>query len=311
MLIRLLRWAVIVGAAWVFRVYYNAWPGPWIFACALALPPILFLLSLPSMLGLNIQLEGPSRALRGEKAECRVRFSNSRLLPIHHAAVRLELRNLYTGNAQVESRHLRNLASAGLRLTLPTGECGVLRYRITRCELRDPLGLFAIRRSFDRELLCAVLPEARKAQVNLDAVLDASRVLKPKYGGGFSEEYDLRAYRPGDMTNSIHWKLSSKTDDLIVREALTLQNSAIYLVLDHPGANDEGLGVLRWLSAELIAREEAHILVADSLYPVENARESDGALVSLLSKPMGPPCEFDARTARCVFRVRGEEVCVE
>ena len=173
------------------------------------------------------------------------------------------------------------------------------------------LGLFVIRRSFDSELSCAVLPEAQQAQVNLDAALDAVQVLKPKYGGGFSEEHDLRDYRPGDLPNSIHWKLSSKTDKLIVREALDVENCDIFLVLEQPGAHDEGLAVLRWLSAELLRREEPHLIVADSIYPAGNESESEAALISLLSSAMRPPCIFDPRNARCVFRVRGSEVCTE
>ena len=311
LMIRLFLWAMIVGAAWLAQVCYNAWPGPWILACAAVLPPVLFLLGLPSMLGLKIRLEGPGRVVRGTKAEYTIRFTNERLLPVHAVKLQLELFNRYTENVTYESYCLRNLASARITLPLPTSECGVISCRMKRCELQDLLGLFVISRRFEQELICAVLPEAQKAQVNLDAALDAVRVLKPKYGGGFSEEHDLRDYRPGDMPNSIHWKLSSKTDKLIVREALAVENCDVYLVLEQPGAHDEGLAVLRWLSAELLSREEPHILVTDSMYPVGNESEADAALISLLSNPMHPPCPFDQRTARCVFRVRGSEVHAE
>lgn len=311
LILRLIVWAVIVGAAWLFYVFYNAWPGPWVLACAVALPPALFLLSLPSMLGLNIRFEGPGRVVRGAGAEYNIRFSNARLLPVHSVTLHLELCNLYTGDVTHESYFLRNLEASRITLSLPTGACGVICFRITRCELRDPLGLFAIRRSFEEEFRCAVLPEALKARVDLDTALDASQVLKPKYGGGFSEDYDLRDYRPGDLPGSVHWKLSSKTDKLVVKEALEVENRIIFLVLDQAGKHDEGLGVLRWLSSELLSREEPHIIVADSMYPVENEGEADAALVSLLSGPMSPPCEFDTRAARCVLRVHGSEVRVE
>ena len=308
LILRLLLWALIVGAAWLFRLWYNAWPGPWLFACAAVLPPVLFLLSLPSMLALKIRFEGPGRVVRGTKAEYTLRFVNERLLPVHAVTVQLALCNRYTENVTHESYRLRSLSSARLALPLPTEECGVISCRITRCELQDLLGLFVIRRSFDTELTCAVLPEAQEARVDLDAALDAVRILKPKYGGGFAEEHELRDYRPGDLPNSIHWKLSSKTDSLIVREALTPENCDVFLVLAEPGASDEGLAVLRWLSSELLRREEPHIIVADSLYPVGNESESDAALISLLSAPMRPPCAFDMHTARCVFRVCGSEV---
>lgn len=311
LMLRLVLWALLVAAAWLFQVYYNAWPGPWILACAAVLPPVLFLLSLPSMLGLHIQLEGPGRVVRGTKAEYTLRFTNKRLLPVHAVRLQLELRNRYTENVTHQSYLLRSLAAARITLPLPTEECGVLSCRIVHCELQDMLGLFVVRRSFDTEFICAVLPEAQKASVNLDAALDAVRVLKPKYGGGYAEEHDLRDYRPGDLPNSIHWKLSSKTDRLIVREALTVENCDVFLVLEQPGAHDEGLGVLRWLSAELLRREEPHFIVADSIYPAGNEQESDAALIALLSCPICPPCSFYARTARCVFRVRGSEVSAE
>ena len=299
---------MLVGAAWLFRVFYHAWPGPWIFACTVALPPVLFLLSLPSMLGLKLQLEGPGRVVRGTNAEYTIRFSNERLLPVRSVMVHLELLNRYTEKLTHESYRLHNLESARIRLSLPTEECGVISCRVTRCVLLDPLGLFAIKRRFDTELSCAVLPEAQKARVDIDAALDALRVLRPKPGGGFAEDYDLRDYRPGDLPNSIHWKLSSKTDKLIVKEALTPENCDIFLVLEQSGTHDEGLAVLRWLSAELFLREEPHIIAADSLYPAGDESEADAALISLLSSPMRPPCAFDRRRARCVFRVCGSEV---
>ena len=311
LIFRLLFWALLVGAAWLVQVYYNAWPGPWLLACAVALPPALFLVGLPSMLGLTIRLEGPDRVARGKGAEYTVHFSNKRLLPVRSVMVHLELLNRYTEKVTHESYRLHNLDAARIRLPLPTEDCGVISCRIVRCELSDPLGLFVIRRRFGEELSCAVLPEAQKARVDLDAALDACRVLKPKHGGGFSEDYDLRDYRPGDAPNSIHWKLSSKTDELVVREALTLENRDIYLVLEEPGASDEGLAVLRWLSSELLSREEPHIIAADSLYPAGNESEADAALISLLSHPMCPPCSFDRQRARCVFSVRGSEVHAE
>lgn len=311
LMFRITLWALFIGVARLFQVYYNAWPGPWILACTAVLPPVLFLLSLPSMLGLKIQIEGAACVVRGTKADYSVRFTNERLLPLRSVMVHLELCNHYTETVTQESCHVRNLASARVRLFLPTEECGVISCRITRCDVQDVLGLFVIRRSFDEEFSCAVLPEAQKARVNLDAALDAVRVLKPKYGGGFSEEYDLRDYHPGDQPNSIHWKLSSKTDRLIVREALSVENCHLFLVLEQPGAHDEGLAVLRWLSAELLQREEPHFIVADSIYPVGNERETEAALIAILSHSMRAPCSFDRQTARCVFRVRGSEVRTE
>ena len=45
-ILRLLLWLFLVGAAWLFRLSYIGWVGPWILAVVIALPPIVLLLSL-------------------------------------------------------------------------------------------------------------------------------------------------------------------------------------------------------------------------------------------------------------------------
>ena len=133
-------------------------------------------------------------------------------------------------------------------------------------------------------------------------------MLKPKYGGGFSEEHDLREYRPGDTVNSIHWKLSSKTDKVIVREPLENANKDVFLVLSRIGKEDRGLEILYWLSLELCQREIPHILVADTLYEVNGESDTVDALSAMLAKPMDKPCPYDATHARCVFVISDGEV---
>lgn len=43
-------------------------------------------------------------------------------------------------------------------------------------------------------------------------------MVQNRKGNDHSEIYDIREYMPGDDIRSIHWKLSSKTDKLILRE---------------------------------------------------------------------------------------------
>ncbi len=312
-ILRLLFWLFLVGAAWLFRLSYIGWLGPWILSVVIVLPLIILALSLPSMLALDIQLQAPDYALRARDAYFSVLFSNPRLMPVHSVVLHLQLINRYTGEKWKQNFIFRNLETSRCELPLPTQFCGTINCSILSCDIRDAFGLFSIRRKFKSDCSCAVLPDAVPSDesVNFEAALSTSHVLKPKYGGGFAEEHELRGYRPGDLPNSIHWKLSSKMDDLIVREALVPENSTIYVVLVQAGENDRGLEVLRWLSHELIMLEEPHVIVADTLYPVGNDEETDAALASLLSWPLRDPCGYNAKQARCVFLISGREVRVE
>ena len=97
---------------------------------------------------------------------------------------------------------------------------------------------------------------------NLSRFLVAQR--RPKPGGGFSEEHELREYRAGDNLRDIHWKLSVKTDSMIVREAQEPVRSRVLLTLDLSGTSfqlDHLLSRLLWLSAWLLEHETPHQII--------------------------------------------------
>lgn len=309
-ILHLIGYLMLVGGAWLFRASYVGWLGPYVFAAAVLLPLIVLLISLPSMLGLSITLLTPKRVIRGSPAKLTVDFVNRRLLPVHSITLHLEVYNRYTGDRSRLNYIFRNLESSRSELPLDTALCGELECRVLRFECRDALGIFSIRRKGSSVASCTVMPQAVEGDepVNFEAALKAGTILKPKYGGGFAEDHDLRPYRPGDTASSIHWKLSSKMDEPIVREPLIPENSTIFLVLSRVGEGDRGLEVLRWLSRKLTELDEPHVIVADSLYVVGNEGETDDAVASILSWPLREPCGFDASGARCIFTISAGEV---
>ena len=309
-ILHVLHYLLLIALAWLFRASYIGWLGPYIFAAAVLLPLVILLASLPSMTGLRIQLITAPRVMRDSEAHLVLDFSNPHILPVHSVTVHLTVHNCYTGEVSHLNYIFRNIESSQSRIPLPTHECGQLQCSLQRFECRDLFGLFSINRKGGTEASCTVMPSAVEADqpVQFETSLNTAEILKPKYGGGFAEDHDLRGYRPGDASNSIHWKLSSKTDSLIVREALIPENSTIFVVLSRVGEHDRGLEVLRWLSRKLDELEEPHVIVSDSLYPVGNEDETDDAVASLLSWPMRDPCGFDATDARCVFMIFAGEV---
>lgn len=75
------------------------------------------------------------------------------------------------------------------------------------------------------------------------------------------EDYDLRDYRPGDPLRSVHWKLSSKRDELVVRETLEPRQTTLVLTYDHfgaPAALDQTFARLCTLSWALLERGRPH-----------------------------------------------------
>ena len=301
---------LLVGAVYLYRVSYSGWFGLYLLLAVITVPLLLALLSLPSALTMTLTAESAASVTKGRPCAARLRFTCRGGMPVGRVRVRLQCVNRFTGETERSVHTWYGVATQSQPLALPTDQCGQLVLRVEQWECRDLLGFFSLRRRNPEPAMCTVVPSVREPDegVDFEATLSSAAQLRPKYGGGFSEEHDLREYRPGDMANSIHWKLSSKTDSLIVREALEQENSEVFAVLSRVGRDDRGLETLYWLSLELLKREQAHILVADRLYPVGNEEECLAALMSLLSAPMGEPCGFDPQRARAIFRVSGGEV---
>jgi hypothetical protein len=83
----------------------------------------------------------------------------------------------------------------------------------------------------------------------------AGRAWKPKPGGGFAENHEIRLYRPGDKMNQIHWKLSSKMNKLMVREAMEPVQDRVLVEMilrGTPEELDRKFGRLLWTGNYLL-----------------------------------------------------------
>lgn len=301
------------GAVYLFRIIYRGWVIPYLLMVMVTAPVLIFLLSLPAMLKTELHLEGRSHLIRDSHGEMRFIFRSGMRLPVGRIRLSLLVENQYTKENYRIQEVFHSVSDGETRgILIPTDTCGKISFRVLKWECRDLLGFFNVWRRDLKEFQCTVLPPAAKPEKepDIDAACSKNIRLKAKYGGGFAEEYDLRDYRPGDMGNSIHWKLSSKTDRLIVKEPLVPEDEQIFVVLDEDGQDQRGLEVLRWLSTELCRREIAHWVVSGELYPVENEKMVFSAISAILSAPTTSPCQFDDSKARCVFHIRMGEVTV-
>ena len=147
------------------------------------------------------------------------------------------------------------------RLTTP--HCGRLICRAERAWTCDLLGLFPLPIPTGRPAAVLILPPDME-QALPERLLGGGPgggALLPRPGGGPGEDYDLRDYRPGDPLRSVHWKLSSKRDELVVRETLEPRQTTLVLTYDHfgaPAALDQTFARLCALSRALLERGRPH-----------------------------------------------------
>ena len=301
-------YVLAVAGAYIFRLGYLGWFGAFFFYSVAIMPVFILLLSLPGMLRSKMSLSRPYTAVCGSDGQLCI-STRTGLLPLGRLTASLQIRNVYTGETTRQRLRWNNLSGGTLYIPVSGRRHNDAGYRIRCCDL---LRLVSIRRKAPAPVSCVIMPSAAAPDGlrDISAELEARTVLKPKHGGGYAEEHELREYRPGDMVNSIHWKLSSKTDKVIVREPLTSQDARIYIVV--AGQSKKALGNARYISENLCELEQEHELLCPSVeVTVGNSQESAAAFMELLSKPRSSAAVSAKADARCCFIVSDEGVIVK
>lgn len=290
------RWIQYIAVWLICLIFYFAhrqWMA-WIVLLSASLLPLLSLaVSLPAMLLARFQLSMPNAVTAGTITP--VDISLHCPLPAPEWKVRVEARHILTGDFW--------LLKAGK--DCPTENCGGLYLHFSRGRVYDYMGLFALPRKVPADFRLIVRPQQCKP---LDLPHPERNIVtywRPKAGGGFSENHDLRLYRPGDSLRQIHWKLSGKTGKLIYREPMELVSNDLLLRLTHGGTPQQlnrKLGKLLWLGLYLQRRGLAYDVLADTVegpkrWHVNSRRELMDVLDSLLCTP---PLQQDQLTAPTV-----------
>ena len=151
-------------------------------------------------------------------------INNRSIFPVGRAQVRIEYYNLFSNQISFFEMHVPIQSKNSQRITfqLSSKFCGILNIRSVYMTIYDPLKIFRRRIARNITAQVAVVPEIHDIGGTVsytDRVDDESdRFSENKPGDDPSEVFDLREYIPGDKLNRIHWKLSSKKDDFIVKD---------------------------------------------------------------------------------------------
>lgn len=242
----------------VFHACYFGWFSWFLLLLVVCLPWFSLLVSILAMVRVRLQMEVPAECLRGDPAYLTL-YALGTFLPLPRCRFRLMIRSVMTGDEQT----LKQQAPGQERWYVPldTSHCGVLTCRLTKGRVYDYLGLFSLPVRLPQPVELMVRPQSVQPEKlpNLSHFL--ARRHRPKPGGGFSEEHEMRDYRPGDSMRDIHWKLSVKTDRTIVREAQEPIRGLTLLTFDLSGTQDRVDGTLErllWLSGWLLEHDTPH-----------------------------------------------------
>ena len=288
-------------------VYYVA-SGEWISFVLLVtvagLPWLSLILSLPAIRNFQVSPAGVEILEQGEEAEIWLLGSCRSPMPPFKGHLRIQ--SCFTGKSW------RYEPEEGFS----TLHCGGYRARVEKARICDYLGIFSFRARNSREQTILVRPKPAPVSDLVDPQRLELGSWVPKPGGGFSENYEHRLYRPGDSLNQLHWKLSAKMGELILREPMEPVRGAVLLTVTlagEPDALDRKFGRLLWAGRYLLEREldfEIRALTGAGLscFHVDSEDGLQKAIDQLLCAPLtqeGSSWEQDA-DACWQYHVGGE-----
>lgn len=297
MAFRRLIYALTLAGVLLFQITNENYLAHFLLCLCIALPLLSLALSLPGMLGCALELSAvPAASERGQPARWLMSIESPTSLPLSRLNIRLTEENLLTGQRQSHQLILSGIARRRpMELAASTAHCGLLELRADRAKVYDYLGLFRmpVAVPHSARILClpvpaeAELPAIPEGQGSRPSPLSAART-------GPGEDYDLREYRPGDPMRSVHWKLSSKWDELIVRERAETLVPLPLLTLDRfgdPEELDRLLDRLLGVSRALLGVQRAHAVLwldgdgRPQLHTVSDEKQLTDCLLSLLGTP--------------------------
>lgn len=239
------RWIIYLAAllgSFIFYVAHGQLISWLILLMILSVPLFSLVYLLVHCLSLQAQLQAPDEMPQGQPQRLQIIFSKSPLLAWHYHT---DVRNTLNGE----------IAMIRPGDDFPAKHCGQLLCATEGLFVLDPLGLFRIRLLHRRQWSILVKPTPVPMRMATEASQQLAQSWKPKPGGGYSEQHDMRLYRPGDSLNQIHWKLSAKTGKFIIREAMIPNHGRILLTLSLRGTPqqlDEKMGNLLWMGSYLL-----------------------------------------------------------
>ena len=122
------------------------------------------------------------------------------------------------------------------RIDIDDTYCGQVIMECKTCALLDVFCLFSMPVQYQKRNSAIVYPNKVHVQLGManngQGMVDFDGMAQNQKGHDLSEIFDIRKYEPGDDVRSIHWKLSQKIGDLVIREASNLSQYSILVIPD-------------------------------------------------------------------------------
>ncbi len=209
-----------------------------------------------------------------QQAEFCVTIHNNSIFPISAVTFEVEFQDM--SDDGVVNRKIKTPVAAkenkSVHTVVATSHSAYIECRVKKPRVYDAFGLFhfRIKNVSDKAklLIAPVMAEDDFLKGNQNIyIIDSDKYSETQKGDDSSQVFEVRNYTPGDDIRRIHWRLSSKQDELIVKEySKPIDEDCIVMLETGIGSADSEerkfradgmLSVFMKLSFQLIENEQA------------------------------------------------------
>lgn len=238
-----LEYGLLLLAAFVFHIFVVDYISFWIFAFLLMLPLISLLVTVIALEGVTAELIIKNSSIqKDESLPIQLKICNKSLFLACSVRVKLAIRNELLQQEQTRLFFITARKSGQtVEQSISSKYCGMLNCSIAELKIFDQLGLFSFQKYIESSYFVAVVPSSYPLMAISSTFLQdienniTSRTMK---GNDPSEIIDFREYREGDRLARVHWKLSDKYDQLMVKDFGDPISNDVLLLFDLNGNSD-------------------------------------------------------------------------
>ncbi len=177
-----------------------------------------------------------SSAEKNKECGIAVKAENRSKVPVPLCSMDIACENVLTKEKEIIPQRLSlgpgGKGDAGFTVSSPY--CGMIDVTAGSAVISDPAGLFRRQQKISAESRLYVMPEISAAEIPggyLDSYdMESYTYSQYKKGSDTGEVFGIREYQDGDSPKQIHWKLSAKLDDMVVKiPSYPIENKLILL----------------------------------------------------------------------------------
>lgn len=238
-----------------------------------ALPVISYGMLFASTRQIHIGCELQDACVIHQRIGMNITCTYAGIFPIGRIRLIAHYHNLLFQREEEQMIMLENGKAKELSYEIPyvSKDCGRIEMHFSKVIAYDIMGLFTRRIPLTHEHDFTIYPEVMDLGVDRTNLPKAKNVGdhydQNKKGQDVTEVFSIREYQSGDSPRSIHWKLSSKWDQLVVREFSHPSNYDTLVLYDTTFAEGEEkyhevvngvLGVTASISKSLMTQNHIH-----------------------------------------------------